>query len=221
MVGFWEHVVLTYFALGFWLGVEPWQAINPRSARYMGVGAFQMIRREVYDAIGQHRRLAMEVIEDMKLGKLVKQGGYRSQVALVNGEVSVRWHAGLGNLVRGTTKNFFAASSFSLGFVSLQIFGLIADERAALDRIAMDPRHHAPFGGNPRCDFGDRPIRGRERGPRFAALRADASDRSADLRVDAAALDHRHVAPGRHHLAGHFLPPRRTAPRLGLGLRPL
>lgn len=125
MVGFWEHVVLTYFALGFWLGVEPWQAINPRSARYIGVGAFQMLRREVYDAIGQHRRLAMEVIEDMKLGKLVKQGGYRSQVALVNDEVSVRWHAGLGNLVRGTTKNFFAASSFSLTFVALQIFGLL------------------------------------------------------------------------------------------------
>jgi glycosyltransferase involved in cell wall biosynthesis len=124
MVGFWEHVVITYFALGFWVGVEPWQTANPRSERYVGIGAFQMIRREVYDAIGQHRRLAMEVIEDMKLGKLVKAGGYRSQVALVQDEVRVRWHAGLSNLVRGTTKNFFAASGFRLGFVSLQLFGL-------------------------------------------------------------------------------------------------
>jgi len=139
MVGFWEHVILTYFALGFWVSVEPWQTANPRSERYVGIGAFQMIRREVYDAIGQHRRLAMEVIEDMKLGKLVKMGGYRSQVALVQDEVSVRWHAGLRNIVRGTTKNFFAATGFRLGFVILQIFGLFV--MSVLPWIALPWMH--------------------------------------------------------------------------------
>ncbi len=31
MFGFWEHVIITYFALGFLLGIEPWQTSNPRS----------------------------------------------------------------------------------------------------------------------------------------------------------------------------------------------
>ena len=125
MIGFWEKVVMTSFALGFLMGVQPWLAADPHSKRYVGIGAFQMIRREVYGAIGGHEKLAMEVIEDMKLGKLVKQGGYRSVVGRVNDEICVRWQAGLGNLVRGTTKNFFAATGFRLWIVSFQVLGLL------------------------------------------------------------------------------------------------
>ena len=125
MIGFWEKLVMTFFALGFLLGTEPWLASDPRSRRYIGIGAFQMLRRDVYASVGGMRRLAMEVVEDMKLGKLVKQGGFRSIVGRVTDEISVRWQAGLGNLVRGTTKNFFAATGFSLPFAALQVFGLL------------------------------------------------------------------------------------------------
>jgi cellulose synthase/poly-beta-1,6-N-acetylglucosamine synthase-like glycosyltransferase len=124
MVGFWERVVMTYFGLGFTLGTEPWQASNPKSSKFTGIGAFQLMRRSVYDAVDGHRKLAMEVIEDMKMGKLVKQGGYRSQAGYAAQHISVRWQAGLGNLVRGTTKNFFAAAYFNLPLVCLQVLGI-------------------------------------------------------------------------------------------------
>lgn len=68
-----------------------------------------------------HRRLAMEVVDDMKLGKLVKEGGFRSGVGKGWKEVRVRWHAGVGNIVRGTTKNFFAATSYNLGLACVQL----------------------------------------------------------------------------------------------------
>ena len=124
-VGFWEKIALTYFQVAFAFGVQPWEVSNPKSRFYAGVGAFQLIRRSTYEAIGTHRRLAMEVIEDMKLGKLVKQGGFHSTVAMADGSVRVRWHAGLRNLILGTTKNFFAASEFRTGLVLLQILSLL------------------------------------------------------------------------------------------------
>lgn len=124
-VGFWERVIIIYFALGFLFGIEPWRTSDAKSSRYTGIGAFQMIRREVYEHIGRHTKLAMEVIEDMKLGKLVKMAGFRSQVAFVRDEVVVRWHAGLGNIVRGTTKNFFAAAGFRLSLACFHIFGIL------------------------------------------------------------------------------------------------
>ena len=142
MIGFWEKVVMTSFALGFLMGVEPWLASDPRSKRYVGIGAFQMIHREVYDAVGGHRRLAMEVVEDMKLGKLVKQAGYRSIVGRVDDEISVRWQAGLGNLVRGTTKNFFAATGFSLPLAAFQVSGLLL--MSVLPWIAIFAAHGWP-----------------------------------------------------------------------------
>jgi glycosyltransferase involved in cell wall biosynthesis len=125
MVGFWERVVLTYFALGFTLGIQAWRVNDPRSPCYVGIGAFQLIKREVLEAIGGHRRLAMEVVEDMKLGKLVKLGGFRSQVGYSERHLSVRWHAGLRNLIRGTTKNFFATTGFRVSLAMVQISGII------------------------------------------------------------------------------------------------
>ncbi|MGA8305576.1 MAG: glycosyltransferase family 2 protein [Candidatus Acidiferrales bacterium] len=121
-----EKIALTFFGMGFLMGVRPWRANDSRSKGYAGVGAFQLLRRSAYEAIGAHRRLAMEVVDDMKLGKLVKEGGFRSGVAKAWTEVRVRWHAGLGNIVRGTTKNFFASSGYKLWIVCFQLVMMLA-----------------------------------------------------------------------------------------------
>lgn len=113
MRGFWEKVAISYFGLGFVFGNEPWLAANPRSARYVGVGAFQLVRREAYEKSGGHTRLRMDVIEDMKLGKLIKMAGCRSGVAVAQDLVHVRWHSGVRNVIRGVTKNMFAAVHYS------------------------------------------------------------------------------------------------------------
>lgn len=125
MFGFWERVAMPYFGLGFSLGTEVWRTSNPRSSRYVGIGAFQLIRRNVYEKIGGHRRLAMEVVEDMKLGKIVKLGGFLSQVGFASQHLGVYWHAGLKNIIRGTTKNFFAVAGFRVWWVAFHVFGII------------------------------------------------------------------------------------------------
>jgi glycosyltransferase involved in cell wall biosynthesis len=125
MVGFWETVLVTFFGLGFHLGTDPSQAANPRSFRYVGVGAFQLLRRSAYEASGTHRRLAMEVVDDMKLGKIVKQAGFRSGCAVAQNLVAVRWQAGVGNLVRGVTKNFFAGTGYDLRLVAFEVAVLL------------------------------------------------------------------------------------------------
>ncbi len=116
MRGFWEKVAISYFGLGFVFGNEPWLASNPRSTRYVGIGAFQMVRRSAYEKSGGHARLRMEVIEDMKLGKLIKMAGCRSGVAVAQDLVSVRWHSGVRNVIRGVTKNMFAAVHYNAFF---------------------------------------------------------------------------------------------------------
>jgi len=123
--GFWDTVVISFFVMGFQLAADLHAVSNPNSRAYVGVGAFQMLRRSAYEACGAHRRLAMEVIDDMKLGKLVKQGGFRSGVTIAQHAVSVEWHLGLVNLVRGLEKNFFAAAGFRVWMVALQIVSML------------------------------------------------------------------------------------------------
>jgi glycosyltransferase involved in cell wall biosynthesis len=137
MVGFWEKVLITFFGLGFHLATDPARVSDPRSSRYVGVGAFQLVQRSAYEASGTHRRLAMEVVDDMKLGKIVKQAGFRSDCGVAEDFVVVRWHAGLGNLVRGVTKNFFAGAGYSLRLVAAQLAALLMMNVAPFAGVAL------------------------------------------------------------------------------------
>jgi len=60
----------------------------------------------------------MEVVDDMKLGKWVKRGGFRSGAAFSGPLEPVRWHSGLRNLIRSVTKNLFAGCGYRLSWAS-------------------------------------------------------------------------------------------------------
>ena len=125
MHGFWEKVLITFFGLAFHLATHPSRVSQADSRYYVGVGAFQLLKRTAYEASGTHRRLAMEVIDDMKLGKIVKLAGFRSAACVGQDAVAVRWHAGIGNLVRGVEKNFFAAANYSAFAAAAQFLALL------------------------------------------------------------------------------------------------
>ncbi len=127
---FWDTLMITFFGVGFQLATDSYQVSNPNSRSYAGIGAFQILKRSAYESLGTHRRLAMEVVDDMKLGKLVKLAGFRSCIAVAQDAVSVEWHLGLSNLIRGLEKNFFAAAQYrpliAAGqFLSLLLFNVL------------------------------------------------------------------------------------------------
>ena len=123
---FGEKVVMTFFATAFVLATRPWRVSKPHSSEYIGVGAFQLIRRNTYEKMGTHRRLAMEVVDDMKVGKLVKETGGRSGVAKGGSAVSVHWHSGVRNIIRGTEKNFYAAAGYSPWIAGAQLVSIFS-----------------------------------------------------------------------------------------------
>jgi hypothetical protein len=89
------------------------------------MGCFQLLRRPAYEAVGTHRRLAMEVIDDMKLGKLIKLGGFRSGVATAEERLRLRWYEGLGGIVEGSIKNALAFDDFSAGRVVERVLAIL------------------------------------------------------------------------------------------------
>jgi len=123
--GFWERTVLNFFGLAGILAARPWAVADPASRAYAGVGAFQLLRRAAYEQMGTHRRLAMEVVDDMKLGWLVKRAGLKSCTGLAEDLLHIRWHSGVGNIIRGTEKNFFAAVGFRTGRAVAALFAVL------------------------------------------------------------------------------------------------
>ncbi len=121
MHGIGEKIVISYFSLGGYAFSRAWSVPERESRAYVGVGAFQLVRRSAYQALGTHRRLAREVVDDMKLGKLVKEAGFVSGVALSGEGVRLRWQAGVRNIIQGTEKNFFAVTGFRLGMTVIYV----------------------------------------------------------------------------------------------------
>ncbi|MES2461864.1 MAG: glycosyltransferase family 2 protein [Armatimonadota bacterium] len=111
--GFWENVFGLAFSLFFFLRFRPWHVRNPRRKEYLGIGGFNLIRSSAYETIGTHRAIALEVADDMELGRRVKIAGLSSDVVGAKDLVQVRWQEGLGGLMNGLTKNAYAALHYS------------------------------------------------------------------------------------------------------------
>ena len=107
-----EKMMIAFFQTLFVFGHRPWKVADPKAKDHMGMGAFNLVRRRVYDAIGSYERLRMEVLDDMKLGKVVKNAGYAQRNVFGEDLISVRWARGEMGVVRNLTKNFFAVMSF-------------------------------------------------------------------------------------------------------------
>ena len=107
-----EAIFIAYFVIMFHVSQEPWKAQDPRSRSSIGVGAFNLVRREAYERAGGHAAIRYELIDDLALGRLLKRSGARQRFALPAGHVGVRWHIGVPGLVRGVEKNAFAAVEF-------------------------------------------------------------------------------------------------------------
>lgn len=118
MPGVMLNAFLGVFGLFFALFSKPWKAADPRSSRFIGIGAFNLVRAEAYRRIGGHQKIRMRPDDDMKLGKVLKQSGYRQEVLHGVGMISVEWYASVRELIAGTEKNFFAGLEYSLALVA-------------------------------------------------------------------------------------------------------
>jgi hypothetical protein len=67
----------------------------------------------------------MEVLDDMKLGKVVKNAGLAQRVVFGDGLLSIHWAKGALGVVNNFTKNFFAVMSFQWWRTVVTAVGLL------------------------------------------------------------------------------------------------
>ena len=119
-----EYMMIAFFHTMFMFGHRPWKVADPKAKDHMGVGAFNLIRRSVYESIGTYKTLRMEVLDDMKLGKVVKNAGFAQRNVFGADLISIRWANGAMGVVNNLTKNFFAVLSFQWPRTVISAFGL-------------------------------------------------------------------------------------------------
>jgi GT2 family glycosyltransferase len=110
-----EAALIGFFEVCAMWASRPWKIADAKAKRdSVGVGAFNLMRREAYEQVGGFEALRMEIIEDVGMGRRVKRAGLRQRVAFGKDLVRVYWAPGAMGVVEVLTKNMFAAFRFQI-----------------------------------------------------------------------------------------------------------
>ena len=108
------------------LAGRPWKIADPKATKdYIGVGAFNLIRRPVYEALGGYAELRMEVLEDMRLGFRAKREGYAQRVAFGKDLVRIRWAESAWGILNNLTKNLYSTFRFRTSLLLAACVGML------------------------------------------------------------------------------------------------
>jgi chlorobactene glucosyltransferase len=114
---FWEEVVLPAFS---WVisTVFPLRLVNsPGSSCALAAGAFILMKRAEFEALGGHARLKDTVIEDLRTAQLFERNGRQIHLAITRGLFRTRMYKNLRELWEGLTHTSFEGVGFSVAKV--------------------------------------------------------------------------------------------------------
>jgi cellulose synthase/poly-beta-1,6-N-acetylglucosamine synthase-like glycosyltransferase len=125
-----DHVTLSAGTVVEGLGVRAWHLLfltsllnwfsgvnRDRPKAYVGIGAFNLVRAAAYRECGGYEALRLTVVDDVKLGLLLRRAGKRTRGFLGADDVECHWGTTVGSMVKIMEKNYFAITDFRVGLV--------------------------------------------------------------------------------------------------------
>ena len=116
-------ILLAGFLQTVMVGVTLKNVRNPKSSECVGGGAFNLVRRSIYDQSKGLKWLRLDVIDDTGLAMIAKQAGGRCDAIGGLGEIELEWYPSARAFIKGLEKNGFAIFQYS--FLILLAFTLI------------------------------------------------------------------------------------------------
>lgn len=94
-------------------------------------GQYILVRRDAYDSVGGHRAVRDQFVEDIQLGRRLKERGFRIKVAMGRALSSTRMYRSMREIVDGWSRIYYAGSAqrpwkLVLSQLSLALTSLIA-----------------------------------------------------------------------------------------------
>lgn len=137
--------------LVFLMGTANWFSGANRDGgrRYLGFGAFNLVRTTAYRQCGGYEALRLTVLDDVKLGLLLQRAGQRTRAFIGGDDVEAHWGTSVFSIIKIMEKNYFAALDYRTSLVlggtlfmillsTILILGLISGTVAGLT-AALSP----------------------------------------------------------------------------------
>ncbi len=112
--GILEAAFVTCFGLIFAAGTQPWLIPSRLPWFYAGIGAYNLVRRSALERANGFEPIRLDVMDDVKLGKLLKRTGSKCEVLRAGEALHIRWQQSAWACITGLEKNAFASANYSL-----------------------------------------------------------------------------------------------------------
>ena len=141
MNGFWEKVIQPVCSGVMMIWFSPDKVNNPAKPNAYANGAFMLMRREVYQAIGTHEAVKGEVNEDMHMADRVKTSGKKLRVLRSDGLYTVRMYTSFKQIIRGWSRIFFGTfgtlKRLTISFLLMTVMGLLPYAAALVGLLGL------------------------------------------------------------------------------------
>jgi hypothetical protein len=163
-------IVLAVFFRLLSISARFWDVQNPKSNAYMGIGAFNLVRRSAFERTLGFEWLKLEPGDDAALGKLMKLYKFRSSILIGVGLIRVKWYSSIREMTVGMERTSLSAFAgygmirpvvqgilgliaelspylalFFVGFPSVQIMGAVGLSASILVALGMSRWSHRPI----------------------------------------------------------------------------
>ena len=88
-----------------------------RAKAYLGFGAFNLVRAGAYRQCGGYEALRLTVLDDVKLGLLLRRAGQRTRAFIGGEDVECHWGTSAFSIIKIMEKNYFAALDYRTALV--------------------------------------------------------------------------------------------------------
>jgi glycosyltransferase involved in cell wall biosynthesis len=106
--------VLATFSLMLMMVMRPWDARKPKRSGFIGVGAFNLVKRTAYEKVGTHVEIKLCPVDDAILGKNIKRAGLHQDVLSGEGLICLEWYKTVKQFRYGLMKNAFAMGGYNV-----------------------------------------------------------------------------------------------------------
>ncbi|HEV8534151.1 MAG TPA: glycosyltransferase [Candidatus Limnocylindria bacterium] len=117
---------VAFFAFAFVTLWGAYLANDPKSARGVGIGAFNLLRRTAYERIGTMRAISLRPDDDIRLGRRLRGFGFRQRVLNGRELIAVEWYPTLGAALAGLEKSMYSSLEYRVVDAVAVLFFLVA-----------------------------------------------------------------------------------------------
>ena len=120
-------IVVHAFMLLFLLGTRVLDINRPNRGAFVGVGAFNLVRRTAFQRTPGFPWLRLEPCDDVGLGLMVKRAGGRAFFAFAPEHLTVAWYPSVAAMFQGLEKNLFGSTAnYRWWLTAIETLGICA-----------------------------------------------------------------------------------------------